>query len=77
MSSCDGWTLEYFVEDSFMNITSNQEERIVNLLEPEREWVEYRLLDDFDEETMSWRGYRNGMWCALEKYDNQIEKIIG
>jgi len=77
MSSCDGSTLEFFVEDSFRGITTEQELKIIELLEPEREWIEYRILEDFDEETMSWRGYRNGMWDSLERYDNQITEITG
>ena len=77
MSSCDGYNLEYFVEDSFRNITTEQEEKIVELLEPERDWIEHRLTEDFDEERMSWRGYRNGMWYNLDEYEKQIKTIIG
>jgi hypothetical protein len=76
MASCEGDTLEYFVEDSFMGITIEQEKHIVRLLEPEREWIEYNLMWDYDEETMSWRDYRNGMWYNLEDYDEKIRDIL-
>jgi len=76
MSSRDGFDLEYFVEDSFRNITKEQEEAIVELLEPERESIEYFILYDFDEETMSWRDYRNGMWYNLEQYEDRINNIL-
>lgn len=78
MSSCDAFTLEFFVEDSFFgNVTNEQLAKVVELLESEREWIEDRMIDDFDEEEHSWRAYRNSMWYSLEKYDEPINKIIG
>lgn len=79
MSSCDEYTLEFFVEDSFFgNVTDEQLEKIVHLLEPEREWIEYRMLEDYDEECMSWRSYRNSMWYSLDlMYEKRIEAIVG
>jgi len=77
MSSCDRYDLEYFVEDSFRNITPEQEEKIVELLEPEREWIEWNMVEDYDEEHMSWRGYRNSMWDTLDEYEKQIKTIVG
>ncbi len=79
MSSCDEYTLEFFVEDSFYgSVTDEQLKKIVHLLEPEREWIEMRMIDDFNEEEHSWRGYRNSMWYSLDvEYDKRIHVIIG
>ncbi len=79
MSSCDEYTLEFFVQDSFFgNVTDEQLEKVVHLLEPEREFIEGQMLDDYDEETMSWRGYRNNMWYSLDiEYEKRIAAITG
>ena len=67
-------TLEFFVEDSSINITKQQEAKIVQLLEPHRESIEIGM-ENFDEETMSWRGYRNNMWFLYEGYMDEIGNI--
>jgi len=79
MSSCDEYTLEFFVEDSFFgNVTDEQLEKVVHLLEPEREWIENNMIDDYNEECMSWRTYRNSMWYSLNLiYERRIEAIVG
>ncbi len=79
MSSCDSYTLEFFVEDSFFgNVTDEQLEKIVHLLEPEREWIEDRMIDDYDEEEHSWREYRNSMWYNIDPdYEKRINAILG
>ena len=75
MSSMDGYDLEYFVEDSFMGLTSAQYQAIVSLLEPVRESIEYQM-SAFDHDNQSWRAYRNGMWYSLEQYQSSIENIL-
>jgi len=78
MSSCDEYTLEFFVQDSFFNNPSDERlSKVVKLLEPEREWIEDRMSDDYDEEEHSWRSYRNSMWYSLEEYDKRINTIMG
>jgi hypothetical protein len=79
MSSCDEYTLEFFVEDSFFGgVTDEQLEKIVHLLEPEREWIEDNMIFDFDEDYMSWRSYRNNMWYTLDPiYEKRIDTIVG
>ena len=79
MSSCGEYTLEFFVRDSFFgNVTDEQLEKVVHLLEPEREWIEYRMLEDYDEECMSWRSYRNSMWDNIDPiYEKRIDAIVG
>jgi len=79
MSSCDEYTLEFFVEDSFFgDITDEQLKKVVHLLEPEREWIERNMLEDYDEEYMSWQTYRNSMWYTLDPiYEKRIDAIVG
>lgn len=79
MSSCDEYTLEFFIEDSFFcELTNEQRKNLVHLLEPEREWIEMRMLEDYDEEVHSWRGYRNSMWYILDmEYEKRIDVIMG
>lgn len=79
MSSCDAYTLEFFIEDSFFGgITDEQLKKIVELLEPEREWIERNMIENYDEECMSWRTYRNSMWYTIDMdYEDRINKIIG
>jgi len=79
MSSCDEYTLEFFVQDSFFGgVTDEQLAKVVHLLEPEREWIEERMIGDYDEETMSWRDFRNGMWYPLDLvYEKRISAIMG
>lgn len=60
MSSIPGHTLEDFVEDCLLHPTPREVARIVALLEPRREEIENALWD-YDEETMSWRDYRNSL----------------
>jgi len=76
MSHCYGDTLEYFVEDSYMNITEQNIADIVKLLEPHRKIIEEIMLD-FDHEEQSWRDTRNGMAFYFEEYDEEIDKILG
>ncbi len=75
MSSMCGTSLEFFVEDSFIRITKDQEVKIIELLEPSRESIEYSMMD-FDEDSQSWREYRNNMWSWLDEYDKKIDSII-
>ncbi len=79
MSSCDAFTLEFFVEDSFFgSVTEEQLKKIVYLLEPEREWIEDRMISDYNEEEHSWRSYRNSMWYSIDMdYEKRIDAIIG
>lgn len=79
MSSCDECTLEFFIHDSFFcELTDEQFEKLVRLLEPERKWIEDNIMDDFNEEEHSWRTYRNDLWDSLDKkYEKRIEVIIG
>ncbi len=79
MSSCDEYTLEFFVQDSFFgSVTDEQLEKVVHLLEPEREWIETDMREDYDEETTSWRSYRNSMWYSLDlEYEKRIAAITG
>lgn len=77
MASMDAATLEFFVADSFMNITPEQGRAIVVILEPERAWVEYRLGEDYDPAEHSWRDYRNSMWYSLERYQVAIKAVTG
>ncbi len=79
MSSCDEFTLDFFVEDSFFGgVTDEQLKQVVRLLEPEREWIETLMIDDFDEESMSWRSYRNNLWYSLDmEYEKRIAFITG
>jgi len=79
MSSCDAFTLEFFVEDSFFgNVTKEQLAKVVRLLEPEREWIEDRMIDDYNEEEHSWREYRNNMWYTIDMdYEKRIGAIMG
>jgi len=79
MSSCDAYTLEFFVEDSFFgNVTEEQLAKVVKLLEPEREWVEERMISDYNEDEYSWRDYRNSMWYSLDMdYEKRLVAIIG
>ncbi len=79
MSSCDAFTLEFFVEDSFFgSVTEEQLKKIVYLLEPERDWIEENMLFDFDEMQHSWRGYRNNMWGTIDMdYEKRIAAIMG
>jgi len=78
MSSCDAYTLEFFVEDSFFGgVTDEQLKKIVHLLEPEREWIETNMLEDYSEEEHSWRSYRNSMWYIIDPhYEKRIEMIV-
>jgi len=79
MSSCDSYTLEFFVEDSFFgSMTDEQFVNIVHLLEPEREWIEQNMLEEYDSDYMSWRTYRNSMWDTIDPmYEKRIDVIMG
>jgi len=79
MSSCDAFTLEFFIEDSFFcKLTEAQMNKLVCLLESEREWIEDRMLYDYNEEEHSWRSYRNSMWYTLDiDYEKSIDAIMG
>lgn len=81
MSSCDGYTLESWIVSSFFGnkIQALQLLLVVKLFDQNgwRESVE-NAIDDFDEETQSWRDYRNSMWYTYEKEtDKPIEVITG
>jgi hypothetical protein len=78
MSSCDEYTLEFFVRDSFFGpITDDQLDKIVRLLEPERDRIEENMISDFDEDCMSWRSYRNSMWDTIDpSYEKRIDVIM-
>lgn len=68
-------TLEFFVEDSFMRITKEQEARIVTLLEPKRAEIE-TFMNNFDPESQSWRDQRNSYWGLLTDFDRAINAIV-
>ena len=78
MSSCDEYTLEFFVEDSFFgHQTDEQIKKVVHLLEPEREWIERKMIEDYDPNCMSWRSYRNSLWNILDPiYEKRIDTIM-
>lgn len=77
MASMDAATLEFFVADSFMDITPEQEREIVAILEEERRHIEYKMSSDYDPEEHSWRDYRNAMWDTLGQYSAAIKAVIG
>lgn len=77
MSSMDAPTLEFFISDSFVPaLTEGQFKALVQLFEPHRESIEYRM-NDYDREEQSWRDYRNAMWYSFEDMKPAIDKILG
>jgi hypothetical protein len=73
MSSIPGYTLEDFLEDELYGAIPSVE--MVALCEPYRESVEYAL-DDFDQETQSWRDYSSGVADHIpEKVWFKIEEL--
>ena len=71
MSSLPGYTLEAFIGDAFFRITKEQEAKLVEFYESEREYIESKMLD-FDEETQSWRDYRNSMFECLPEAPKEL-----
>ncbi len=55
MSSIPGYTLEALLEE-LLNVDGNIPPNVVKLFEPYREQAEH-VLDCFDEDSQSWRGY--------------------
>lgn len=77
MASMDAPTLEFFVHDLFMNVSDEQEVQIIAVLEPAREFVEYRLGSDYSPDEHSWRDYRNSLWAySLEEYHQTVDAIL-
>lgn len=77
MASMDAATLEFFVSDAFMNLTPDQEAQIVEALEPAREYIEYKLGEDYDPDEHAWRDYRNSLWAyGLEDYHSVVQAIL-
>lgn len=74
MSSIPGRTLEAFVEDVLMFPTPEDVERVVALLETRRKQIE-SALDRFDEESQSWRDYRNSLWENVVEQSHTIVQI--
>lgn len=59
MSSFPGSSLEDYVNELWLyarDITPEQFAKLVGVYEPYREQIE-KILDDFDDDTMSWRTY--------------------
>lgn len=78
MSSMDAPTLEFFISDSFhCELTAEQFKALVQLLEPHRESIEYKMREDYAPAEHSWRDYRNSMWYSFEDLDPAIDKILG
>lgn len=78
MSSRDGLDMESWINDSFFwdRCPPQSFEKIVAILEPCRVDLEYQIAD-FDEDTQSWRDYRNAMWdCIPKQISVQIDNII-
>lgn len=67
MSSCPGSTLEDFVTDMFVcDLTASQMAAIVAVLEPARDYIEYRV-SCYDPDEHSWRDYRNGIISYIDE----------
>jgi hypothetical protein len=56
-------TLEGLIEDNWDEVVA-RDPRVVALLEPYRDTLEY-LADDFDEESQSWRDCRSAIWDTV------------
>lgn len=77
MASMDAPTLEFFVSDFFMNLTPEQEAQIIEALESARDFIEYKLGDDYQPWKHSWRDYRNSLWAySLEEYHSAVDAIL-
>lgn len=68
-------TLEGFVADSLFKCTEQDEAAVVKILEPLREQIEAQM-EDYDEETQSWRDYRNQMWEIFVEENSEINKQV-
>lgn len=77
MSSYDGGGFEEWVRDSvFHTVPENYIQRVMQLLAPWRETIDEKC-DDFDEETQSWRDYRNSLWEYIPKHINdEVDAIL-
>lgn len=78
MSSMDEPTLEYFITDIVMRrLVEEEHKTLVRVFEPLRSEIE-RVMLDFDEESQSWRSYRN-MICdnyIPRVYDDALESYL-
>ncbi len=76
MSSPPGdLSLEGLIADNWDEVAA-RDPRVVALLEPYRESVEY-VAGDFDEETQSWRDYRGAVWSTVpEEVMQRVSELM-
>jgi hypothetical protein len=73
VSSIPGRTLEALVTDLWLRSTPVLEAATIVALEPYREDIEYSLWA-YDEETQSWRAYRNAMMDQYTAILNEVDR---
>ena len=76
MASCEGSTLEYWIDESVYNVSPDIRHQIVKLLEPFRSVIEQQI-ENYEPEEQSWRDYRNAMWYTIpEDIEKQVDELI-
>jgi hypothetical protein len=66
MSYYCGGGFDEWVEDSFFSSTTKEQfDEIKALLEPYRESIDNKIVNDFEPKTMSWRAYRYSLWMSI------------
>ena len=78
MSSYDGGGFEEWVRDSvYGNVSEEQIQKIIAVLEPIRNYITDKCDNDYDEDTMSWREYRNSLWHTVpDELEAQVDAIL-
>jgi len=71
MSSLPGYTLEEAIEDNFEMSSQAWADVLLEFYEPYREQIE-RFLENFEEETQSWRAQRATMWEFVPEYPPEL-----
>lgn len=66
MASLPGYNLEDFIRDAFSYPTEEDYTAQVKRFEPVREYIEFALLEEYGEETHSWRDFRNALLRSAE-----------
>jgi pantetheine-phosphate adenylyltransferase len=78
MSSYDGGGFDEWLRDSiYGQVTDEQMAKILEVLEPLREYIDEKIGLQFESDTMSWRTYRNDLWlCIPEDVNAKVAAIL-